>query len=108
MVQKKIIIYLDHNVLDFMTKDNTAKIKNWLLENNFTPVYSNETLKEINRSVGYEQDFLKLLEEISAKFLEPILDIKLKHTGQAKILCISPKVKYDEFLVNKWLIRHYL
>jgi len=101
MKQTEILAYLDHNILDLMTKGDPHKVKELLKKEKWTPIYSDETLKEIHRSKGYENIFLELLEEINAKFIEPILDGKFKQTGQAKIHEVSAKVKYEQFLQNK-------
>lgn len=67
---------------------------------NLTPVFSDETLKEIHRSKGYENKFIELLEEINAKYIEPVLDEKFKQTGQARIHAVPPKAIYKQFLQN--------
>ncbi len=101
MKQTEILAYLDHNILDLMTKEDPHNVKELLKKEKWTPIYSDETLKEIHRSRGYEDTFLQLLEEISAKFIEPIFDGKSKQTGQAKIHEFSVKAKYEQFLQNK-------
>ncbi len=101
MEQPEAYAYLDHNVLDLVTKGDPYKVKELLKEVKLTPVYSDETLKEIHRSRGYEEKFLELLEEINAKFIKPVLDNNFKQTGDAKIHVISPKVAYEQFLSNK-------
>jgi hypothetical protein len=100
MKQTEILAYLDHNLLDLMTKGDPHKVKELLKGAKLTPVYSNETLKEIHRSKGYENKFLELLEEIGAKYIEPVLDEKFKQTGQARIHAICPKTIYEQFLEN--------
>jgi hypothetical protein len=101
MKKDKILAYLDHNVLDLMTKGDPHNVRKLLREYNITPIYSDETLKEIQRSVGYESSFLNLLDEIEAKYIEPILDKNFKQTGQTNIYSVSPKVVYDSFLSNQ-------
>ncbi len=100
MKQTEILAYLDHNVLDLMTKGDPHKVKELLKGASLTPVYSNETLKEIHRSKGYENKFLELLEEIDAKYIEPVLNEKFKQTGQARIHVVCPKAIYEQFLKN--------
>ena len=56
--------YLDHNVLDFMTKGDPDGIANLIQRADLTPVFSDETLIEIQRSTGYEEKFLDVLEQI--------------------------------------------
>jgi len=101
MEDNYILAYLDHNVLDLMTKGDPLNVIELLRENNLTPIYSDESLKEIQRSVGYENKFLELLEEIEAKHIEPVLDQNFKQTGQARIHTISPKTCYKNFLENQ-------
>jgi len=101
MEDNYILAYLDHNVLDLMTKGDPHKVKDLLKDHNLTPVYSDETLKEIQRSIGYESKFLELLEEIEAKYVEPILDQNFKQTGQANIHSVLPKDIYKRFSENQ-------
>lgn len=97
----EIFAYLDHNVLDMMTKGDPKQAKELLKNAKLIPVFSHESLKEIHRSKGYEQTFLDLLEGIGAKFIEPTLDENFKATGQAQIQMVSPKLKYEQFLRNQ-------
>jgi len=101
MENNELLAYLDHNILDLMTKGDPHKVKELLKKKKWTPIYSDETLKEIHRSKGYENIFLELLEEINAKFIEPILDGKFKQTGHANIHEVPAKAKYEQFLQNK-------
>ncbi|MGZ5044132.1 MAG: hypothetical protein ACXV8P_05005 [Methylobacter sp.] len=101
MEQSEILAYLDHNVLDLMIKGDPFKVKELLIENKLTPVYSDESLKEIHRSKGYENKFLDLLEDIGAKYIKPVLNQSFKQTGQARIYMVSPKASYEQFLKNQ-------
>ncbi|WP_296592938.1 hypothetical protein [Methylophaga sp.] len=101
MEDNHILAYLDHNVLDLMTKGDPHKVQELLKKHNLTPVYSEETLKEIQRSIGYESRFLELLDEIEAKYIEPILDQSFKQTGQANIHSVLPKDIYMRFFENQ-------
>lgn len=101
MEQIEILAYLDHSVLDLMTKGDPHKVKKLLKEASLTPVFSDETLNEIHRSKGYEKKFLELLEEINAKYIEPVLNENFKQTGQARIHAVSPKAIYEKFLQNR-------
>jgi len=93
--------YLDHNILDMMTKGDPKQIKELLKNAKLIPIFSNESLKEIHRSKGYEHTFLDLLEEIEARFIEPTLDQDSKSTGQAQIYTVCPKLMYEQFLQNE-------
>jgi hypothetical protein len=101
MEDNLILAYLDHNILDLMTKGDPHNVKEILNSHNLTPVYSDESLKEVQRSIGYEIRFIELLEEIGAKHIEPLLDQSFKQTGQARINSISPKICYEHFLCNQ-------
>ena len=45
MENNEILAYLDHNVLDLMTKGDPYKVKKLLQKYKLTPAYSNETLE---------------------------------------------------------------
>ena len=98
--QPEILAYLDHNVLNRILKGDPDNIKGLLKENNLRAVFSEENLKEIHRSKGYEQSFLNLLEDIGAKYIEPVVDSKSKLTGQAKIHTVKASTVYDNYLKN--------
>lgn len=97
----EIFAYLDHNVLDLMTKGDPLQVRQLLRNANLTPVYSWVSLKEIHQSKGHEMDFIDLLDEIGAKFIEPLLDEKFRATGQARIHAIPPQDQYECFLQHQ-------
>jgi len=97
----KLFAYLDHNILDLMVKGDPLDTKGLLKSNSLKPVFSNETLKEIHGAKDYEQQFLELLQEIDAWYIEPTLDHKFKPTGQAKISNASPKQEYEKYVANE-------
>jgi hypothetical protein len=99
--QPETLAYLDHNVLNQILKGDPDNIKGLLKEKNLSVVFSDENLKEIHRSKGYEKSFLDLLEDIGAKYIEPVLDLKSKSTGQARIHVVKPSIIYEHFLKNK-------
>lgn len=99
MANKEILAYLDHNILDRMTKGDPDDIRNILETSAITPVYSDETLKEIERSVGYENNFLTLLNEISAKKIVPLLEGS-KLTGKAELLSSDSFEAYEQYMAN--------
>ena len=90
---KKILGYLDHNILDSIRKGDVFNIRELLTKNQITPVYSHENLKEIKRSVGSENEFIALLDELGAEYIEPIHDNGLP-TGIANI--------YDNDVFSVW------
>ena len=56
----KPIVYLDQNILDVFTKYGIGEIGR-RLQVDYQVVYSDETLKEIKRSNGFEDTFLNVL-----------------------------------------------
>lgn len=71
VAMRPALAYLDHSVLDWIVKGKIdsaflrrAKVK-------VTAVYSVETLREIRRSKGSEQQFLDALKSLQASFLQP-------------------------------------
>ena len=97
----EIFAYLDHNVLDLMTKGDPLQVRQLLRNANLTPVYSWVSLEEIHQSKGHEMDFIGLLDEIGARFIEPLLDEKFRATGQARVHSISPRNQYENFLQHQ-------
>ena len=77
------LAYLDHNVLDRMSKGDPDEISLLLRSQSLTPVFSQETLQEVRRSSGHEDSFLELLERIEALYLVPLLDDHGHYSGQA-------------------------
>lgn len=98
-MSEEILGYLDHNILDSIRKGDPHEIEHLLKEHNITPIYSLENLKEIKRSVGSEDIFLSTLQELGAKYIEPIIEKNLP-TGSANINNI------DVFDVWKWFIEN--
>ncbi len=98
--QAEILAYLDHNVLNRILKGDPDNVKGLLKEKNLRVVFSDENLKEIHRSKGYEKSFLDVLEDINAKYIEPVVDSKFKLNGQASIHTVKPSIVYDNFLKN--------
>lgn len=66
-------VYLDQNILDVFVKNGIGEFGE-NLKKNYKVVYSDETLKEIKRSTGYENKFLSVLKELEASHLKLILE----------------------------------
>jgi len=81
---EEVLGYLDHNILDSIRKGDPFDIRELLDKKQITPIYSKENLKEIKRSVGSENEFLSILKELGAKYIEPIYENNLP-TGKAQI-----------------------
>lgn len=69
----KPTLYLDQNILDFFVKNGTDGFGQKLIEK-FQIVYSDETLKEIRRSTGYENIFLNVLKELNSYHLRIVVE----------------------------------
>lgn len=100
MIRPHRLAYLDHNVLDLMTKGDPHSVAHLLKKASLTPVYSNENLAEIRRSVGYEKTFLNVLHQIGAQHLVPILDKDFKQTGTAEIQLVNPFDAFNSYIDN--------
>lgn len=100
MIQPQWLAYLDHNVLDLMTKGDPHCVAHLLKHASLTPVYSNENLAEIRRSVGYEKTFLNILHQIGAQHLVPILDKDFKQTGTAEVRVLNPFDAFSSYIDN--------
>lgn len=82
----KPAVYLDQNVLDQFVEYGIGNFGQQLLEN-FQVVYSDETLTEIKRSVGYEQKFLQTLKDLGSFHLKIVLEQPgFLETGRAIII----------------------
>lgn len=69
----KPTLYLDQNILDLFVKNSVGSFGQELMDN-FQIVYSDETLKEIRRSSGYESDFLKVLKDLGSYHLKIVVE----------------------------------
>jgi hypothetical protein len=105
-LNKDILAYLDHNILDLIVKDDRNGIKPLLKECNLTPIFSNETLVEIKRSAGGEDKFLTVLNEIGAKFLEPVIENN-HYTGTANVHSVDSFQVYAHFLEHEEPLPEY-
>lgn len=97
---EEVLGYLDHNILDSIRKGDPFDIEGLLNRNQITPVYSQENLKEIKRSVGSENEFISLLSKLGAKYIEPIYERNLP-TGNAKINDSDAIVVWNWFVENE-------
>ncbi|MCB2384221.1 hypothetical protein KV201_18855 [Shewanella sp. SR1] len=96
---EEVLAYLDHNILDSIRKGDPFDIRGLLDKNKITPIYSKENLKEIKRSVGSENEFLSILKDLGAKYIEPIYENNLP-AGKAHIN------DSDVYFVWRWFIEN--
>jgi hypothetical protein len=97
-----VLIYLDHNVLDKITKGQLEAIFKRLSpsKSKIIPVYSDESLQEITKSKGYEDKLLSLLKEIDAVYLQ-LEQVDFRYTGKAAFINIDPIDAYSQYIGNK-------
>ncbi len=69
----KPTLYLDQNILDLFVKNSVGSFGRELMDK-FQIVYSDETLKEIRRSAGYENDFLNVLKNLGSYHLKIVVE----------------------------------
>ena len=99
----KPLAYLDQNILDgFLEciKCDPAFVKVFL--DRMQVVYSNITLQEIYRAgikeSKYSDEFLFLLDQLNAIYIEAEVDEHFKFTGKMKLLSDSAKKNYDKYI----------
>jgi len=92
------LVYLDHNILDQMTKGDPRGMKKIFESGELIAVYSNENLNEIKRSEGYESSFLEVLTNIKARYIVPNMDHKFRYIGTAQVHERDPIEAYNSYL----------
>ena len=92
------IVYFDHNVLDSIIKNDPHHVRDMFHDSSVTAVFSDENLKEIIKSKGYEDKFLAVLKELKAKHIKSVLDNKFIPTGQAEIRAIDPGIALASYV----------
>lgn len=78
-------VYVDHNVLDGLIKHTIEGFRTWLFESPIIPVVSNTNLLEIKISRGYEDEFIALLDQINARFIEEITDDRFRSIDRCRV-----------------------
>ena len=92
------LVYLDHNILDQMTKGDSKGIAKHFESGELIAVYSSENLNEIKRSKGYEHLFIEVLINIKARYIVPDLDDKFRHIGTAQVHEGDPEDIYNSYV----------
>jgi hypothetical protein len=96
----KPTVYLDQNVLDFFTKQGLGEFGQILIKD-YQVVYSDESLKEIRRSKGFEESFLDVLKDLKANYLKLIVEQpNFTITDNASISERDPYDVYKEYCKN--------
>ncbi len=89
-INSDILVYLDHNVLDSMLKGDPHNVEDLLNDSKYTPVFSDENLKEIHRSKGYENQFLEKLKELKARHIKQVVDSSFIPIRNAEVSIADP------------------
>lgn len=92
----KSTVYLDQNILDMFVKYGLSEFGE-MLASEYQVIYSDETLKEIKRSVGFESNFLDILNKLNAFHLKVCLDKDFKVTGDATITDRNSYQAFQEY-----------
>lgn len=98
--QGKLTVYLDQNMLDMFMKFGLGELGK-MLACKYQVIYSDETLKEIKRSVGYESKFLEILNQLGAFHLKICLDEHFQPTGKATITERDSYLSFNEYNSNE-------
>jgi hypothetical protein len=89
------LVYLDHNILDALLKERMSYREPYLDCLSNTILYSDETLREIRKSTGYEHEFLEVLRTLKASFLFVESSASGHVTGKWEIRSSDPLLEYD-------------
>lgn len=98
--QGKQTAYLDQNILDMFVKYGLGAFGEMLVRE-YQVIYSDETLKEIKRSSGYENKFLDVLNQLGALHLKVYLDDRFQPTGKATITKRDSHQAFQEYNSNE-------
>lgn len=100
LVGGKPTCYLDHNILDLYVEGKEEVFFKKLM-NSFSIVYSDETLREIHRSKGFEDKFLIGLTSLGAFHMQIILEgDEFKDTGKVTFRNVDPFEAYSQYCEN--------
>lgn len=96
----KPTVYLDQNILDVFVKYGFGNLSNGFAKY-YQVVYSDETLKEIQRSVGYESQFLDVLKKLNAAHIKLVLEQPhFIDTNNVTITYLDPYEAFEEHCEN--------
>ncbi len=94
--QREFLLYLDHTYLDLFVKGRITSLPREKAGTRLVVVYSDETLREIERSTGFETAFLDVLARLEARYLVPHA-LCGRFADSADLLCVDPHAEYQEF-----------
>lgn len=98
--QRELLLYLDHTYLDLFVKGRITSLPREKAGIRLVVVYSDETLREIERSTGFETAFLDVLARLEARYLVPH-DLGGRFADSADLLTVDPHAEYQEFHNSK-------
>lgn len=90
-------VYLDHNVLDAYLKGRVSNLTELISSKKGVAVYSKENLNEIRKSKGYENQFLTVLTQFKALFLDIEATSDGRLTGEHHLVESDPFVEFKKF-----------
>lgn len=97
---EKPIAYLDQNILDLFVEDEFKEFLQYL-RSNFIVVYSDETLKEVQRSGKGASKFITVLKELDAHHIKLHLEPpEFIDNGRATITSREPLEAFQEYCEN--------
>lgn len=94
--QREFLLYLDHTYLDLFVKGRITSLPREKAGTRLVVVYSDETLREIERSTGVETAFLDVLARLEARYLVPHV-AGGRFADSADLLSVDPHAEYQEF-----------
>ena len=90
--------YLDQNILNYFVKNGMNEFSTYLKEN-FQVLYSEETLKEIERAgIENSNKYLEALSFFEPARLKVLLNPDFSLTGEATINVIDPFIVFEEYI----------
>ncbi len=92
------LVYVDHNVLDRMTKGEYLGFIDVFKEKGLIAAYSSESLNEIKRSVGFESSFLDILKDMDARYIVPNMVENFRYDGTAQVREGDPYEIYQSYI----------
>lgn len=92
------LVYMDHNVLDRMTKGEYLGFIEVFKNEGLIAAYSSESLNEIKRSVGFEDSFLNILKDMDARYIVPNMVENFRYDGTAQVKEGDPYDIYQSYI----------
>lgn len=94
--EREFLLYVDHSYLDLLVKGRLKGLPRQQGSLRVVIVYSQETLREIERSKGFETQFLDVLARLEARYLVPPI-LAARFVDSAELLSVDPHTLYQDF-----------